>query len=200
MILSWIGSIGFYLASFLINRVFLIEILLHLDYFIPSFQFEPSYSEFKFSLKFLASIIFYLTIEISEEEKNPSLNEKINYSLGLENYLSLYKNINSKIFRKYKDFKLKRHKNTKKVKKLEDLMFFEPDSIDYNENPFSNLLIEKNQLSQFFNKNKSFCEKIKRLIKEWSEKFSSIIVNFNTITVEETIEEEDKNDDENIDN
>ena len=37
---------------------------------------------------------------ISEEEKNPSLNEKINYSLGLENYLSLYKNINSKIFRK----------------------------------------------------------------------------------------------------
>lgn len=175
-------------SSIVIKRMFIIEILFHLDLYIKDLMFSLDYLEYKFDIKFLGSILYYLVEEAFDEIIKNKTNDSLKYSI--ENYVNLYSfsnelvnldnnfiNYNYKLFvnnRKYNSFKYRNKLiNTTNINSSNHF------KIDSNYNKFKNYLIDKNQLAKFYSNNYEFCFNFKKSIIEWSRNLTSFIVNYN---------------------
>ena len=137
------------LSFLLINGVTVQQILLHIGEHFPEFK---NLKDINTSAKIIGSIIHYLTKDTYSN--NPNM---IKNFFALLNY--------------YKNY----HLNNNEINNCEDI--FGDDMIykDYDE--FTKYLINKSDLSEFWDFNKKFVETYQQLIYGWGVKLSNLIIN-----------------------
>ena len=137
------------LSFLLINGVKVQQILLHIGEHFPEFK---NLKDINTSAKIIGSIIHYLTKDTYSN--NPNM---IKNFFALLNY--------------YKNY----HLNNNEINNCEDI--FGDDMIykDYDE--FTKYLIDKSDLSEFWDFNKKFVETYQEFIYGWGVKLSNLIIN-----------------------
>ena len=137
------------LSFLLINGVTVQQILLHIGEHFPEFK---NLKDINTSAKIIGSIIHYLTKDTYSN--NPNM---IKNFFALLNY--------------YKNY----HLNNNEINNCEDI--FGDDMIykDYDE--FTKYLINKSDLSEFWDFNKKFVETYQQFIYGWGVKLSNLIIN-----------------------
>lgn len=134
------ASIGMVVALFLFSKTFVHRILLRIKDYIPDFK---SFRYIDTSMKYVGSVFHYLTRDAFRG--NPVLTKDI---LALMNY-----------YRNY-------HIANEAVEKSIDVL---NNNIQYKDiDEFSAGLVPEEQITAFFQKNVTFCEKFKKFIFQWA--------------------------------